>query len=331
MHGARLTGLVSEHLGRSVEAPPQPFPAGAAMIVDGAAWVVVEGAAGRSLGPALAWAVRNECDALHLVAESDTGLLARRAAAFVVPIQVWYPEGRTLLPALAEPLAPPPPASREHLELIGLIDAAGATPNVEHGVVFGEMRGLEVCRVVDEPTIGHVTDPAGPAQASGDAGVLLEVGVGANDREAFQILHGDVPTVEALAGVVAAVAEHRRDDAPQHPLNRMMAERFLRWRVEQAPETIGFRSVLPAEPPVERPNLKDPTPCVAVGVDDSGQERTLVFSTGVDLDLAPYLSDVHAMADRDLTVVAPQRDLVPITRELVGLLDMPPVQLVSPD
>ena len=69
----------------------------------------------------------------------------------------------------------------------------------------GEVRGLEVCRVVDDPHTGAVR---------------LEVGVGAHDREAFAIVHGDVPTTEALAGVVRAVAEHRggrRAAAPARP------------------------------------------------------------------------------------------------------------------
>ena len=71
-------------------------------------------------------------------------------------------------------------------------------PNVEHGVVTGEVRGLEVCRVVDDPHTGAVR---------------LEVGVGAHDREAFTIMHGDVPTVDALAGVVA----RRRRAPPARP------------------------------------------------------------------------------------------------------------------
>ena len=71
---------------------------------------------------------------------------------------------------------------------------------VEHGVVTGEVRGLEVCRVVD------VDDGGGR--------VRLEVGVGPHDREAFAIIHGDVPTRAALAGVVAAVAAARRPTRP---------------------------------------------------------------------------------------------------------------------
>ncbi len=199
--------------------------------------------------------------------------------------------------------------------------------------MFGEVRGLEVCRVVDEPTVGHIAEPhpvardPGERPAAAGGGVLLEVGVGATDREAFQIIHGDVPTVEALGRVVAAVARYRTADAPQHPLNRLAAERFLRWQAEQEPGSFGLRSLVPAEPPVPRPSLKDPVPCVATGTDFAGRDVTVVFTTGVDLDLAPFLADVHLMSDRGLIAVAPARDLVPVARELVDLLDVT-VQLV---
>ncbi len=45
---------------------------------------------------------------------------------------------------------------------------------------------------------------------------------------------------EALAGVVAAVAGHRRADAPQHPLSRLVPERLVRWRLEQDPGQLGL-------------------------------------------------------------------------------------------
>ena len=113
-----------------------------------------------------------------------------------------------------------------HLAFVDDIEAAGARSVVEHGVVTGEVRGLEVCRVVDVDT--------------GDgAAVRLEVGVGPHDREAFAVIHGDVPTREALAGVVAAVGAARGVDAPGHPLNRLAPERLLRWRLEQEPWLVG--------------------------------------------------------------------------------------------
>ena len=182
--------------------------------------MLVEGDGSRALGGALAWALRNDATSLNLVADTHTGLLARRAEHLDFPVTVWFPEDRTLLPAVSEPLADPVSPTTEHLALTDMILAAGATPNVEHGVVFGEVSGLEVCRVVDEPTVGHIAElgDIDPSLFASTDGVFLEVGVGANDREAFRLIHGDIPTIEALASVVEAVATHRSSGAPQHPL-----------------------------------------------------------------------------------------------------------------
>ncbi len=327
--GIKLRALVGDHLGRPVDAEPEAFPKGAALLHDGAAWVLVDGPAARSLGAALAWSVRRGATALQLVAEHDTGLLARRAQRLAFPVTVWYPQDRMLLPVVPEPLVEPPAALPEHLELVGVIEAAGATANVEHGVVVGEVRGLEVCRVVDQPTVGHFAelgdiDIAPPADAAADDGVLLEVGVGANDREAFRLLHGDIPTVEALAAVVDSVLAHRSPDAPQHPLNRLGQERYLRWRLEQDPELVDMAAVSPAQPPQPRPNLKDPIPCVARAVGADGRETTVVCSVGVDVDLVGFVADVQEMADTPVVVALRERDAVRITRELLALLATPP-------
>ncbi len=187
---------------------------------------------------------------MHVLADRATGLLARRAAAFTVPIEVWHVDERRLLPAVAEPLLPPPAPSPEHLALASVIEAGGAVPVVEHGVVTGEVRGLEVCRVVDDPITGAVR---------------LEVGVGAHDREAFAIIHGDVPTVDALAGVVDAVLLHRRPGAVEHPLSRLVPERLLRWSLAADPAPLGLVDLVPVPPPQPRPNVKDRVPCSALG------------------------------------------------------------------
>jgi hypothetical protein len=317
---------VRDHLGRDVAADPAPFPPGAALVDDDVAWVLVEDDPGRGLGPALAWARRHGASGLHVLAERETGLLARRAQAFSVPIKVWHVEERMLIPAAAEPLAPPRPATPAHLSLVPTIEAGGAVPVIEHGVVSGEVRGLEVCRVVDDPVGGHVR---------------LEVGVGAHDREAFALIHGDVPTVDALAEVVQAVAHHRGAES-DHPLNRIAAERLLRWRLEQAPESIGLVSLVPSEPPVPRPGVREWSPCTALGRRGGGSTVLVVCSVGVDLDLIPYATDARRCGvdgpgfggemttteNVETIVVLPPRDLVPVTAELAGLL-VQEVELVS--
>jgi hypothetical protein len=327
--GIKLRALVGDHLGDHLggtAAEPRPFPNGAALVADGAAWVLVDGSAVRSLGHALAWALRSEATSLHIVADHDTGLLARRATRFRFPIRVWFAEGRVLLPAVAEPLATPAAALPEHLELVPAIEAAGATPSVEHGVVVGEVRGLEVCRVVAEPTVGHVTELGDfdPALLPGDAdGVLLEVGVGPNDREAFRMLHGDIPTVEALGAVVESVLAYRSADAPQHPLNRLGQERYVRWQLEQEPGRVGMVSIEGAEPPLPRANLKDPVPCVATATDADGELHHVVCSVGVDVDLVGFVADVQTMVDTPVIVALRERDAVAITREMLAQLLVP--------
>jgi hypothetical protein len=272
--------------------------------------------------------VRRGAASLNVIADSDTGLLARRAAQLAFPTSIWFAHDRSLLPAVVELRAPPPEPSAGHLALTDVIAAAGATPNIEHGVVSGEVFGLEVCRVVDEPTVGHIAelgeiDVTAIAGAVDTDGVLLEVGVGANDREAFRLLHGDIPTVEALTAVVEAVTAHRSPQAPQHPLNRLGQERYLRWQLEQDPGVIDMVSVVPAAPPVPRPNLKDPIPCVAVGTDAGGAEHTIVCSVGVDVDLVGFVADVQSHDDRPVTVVLRERDRVAITDDLLALLARP--------
>jgi hypothetical protein len=284
--------------------------------------VLVEDDPARGLGPALAWSHRQQVRGLHLLADRATGLLARRAGAFTTPITVWQVDGRELRPAVAEPLATPPAAAPEHLALVPTIEAGGASPVVEHGVVTGEVRGLEVCRVVDDATGGQVR---------------LEVGVGVHDREAFALIHGDVPTVDALAGVVQAVTRHRGGAAGDHPLDRLAPERLLRWRLQQDPTVIGLQSLVPAEPPVPRPSIKDRAPCTALGRNDDGSGVIVVCSVGVDLDVVPYATDARRLGEdgpgigggtTGTIVVLPPRDLVPVTAELAGLLDQP-VELLS--
>ena len=220
LRSLKLLALVRDHLDRTVDGQPAAFPPGAAVIDDRTGWVLLEDEPARGLGAALAWALRNGAAELNVLAHHGTGVLARRAAHVSMPVAVWHVEDRLLLPAMAEPPMAPVAPSPAHLALIPAIEAGGAVPNIEHGVVTGEVRGLEVCRVVDDAHSGAVR---------------LEVGVGAHDREAFAILHGDIPAVEALAGVVDAVAAHRRPDGAEHPLNRLAPERLLRWRLEQDP------------------------------------------------------------------------------------------------
>lgn len=302
----KLATLVRDHEGQAA-VQPVPFALGAAGLDGSVGWVLLDERQHRGLGPALAWAVRAGVDHLHVLAEESTGTLARRASAFRIPIEVWHVADRVLLPAIAEPLPPAVEVPDAHQQFRSLIAEGGATPAVEHGVLVGEVRGLEVCRVVTDQHTGAAR---------------LEVGIGQHDREAFQMLHGDVPTVDALGKVVAVVAPHREYGADPHPLNRLGQERALRARLIDDPGLIGATQIEPYPSPVARTNLKDSQPCVAHAVID-GHPTIVVVSSGVDLDLIPFATDARLATGYPTRIVLPARDAVPVQTDIAGLLTDP--------
>ncbi len=317
----KLRALVNDHLGGLDDATPVPatsFGLGAALINRDEAWVLAAERTDRALGPALGWARQGgfptEVTHLHLLAEDATDRLARRAALFVGPVTVGRVDGGVLHAAAPAPAARPPAVPAAHEELRALIVAGGAIPVVEHGVLFGEVHGLEVCRVVDGP----------------DGTPRLEVGVGAHDREAFGLVHGGVPTIDALADVVAAVAAHRRPGAEPHPLNRIGAERALRAALIADPARVGATALQPAEPPVPRANVKDAAPCVATGRGPQGP-MLVVCSVGVDLDVVPFALDAWltgADPSAELVLALPARDRLPVTDALASW-SRPPIRIAA--
>jgi hypothetical protein len=302
----KLAALARDH-GAGQALQTIPFALGAAATDGDVGWVLLDDRQQRGLGPALAWAVRAGVSQLQVLAEEGTGTLARRAASFRFPIEVWHVAERVLLPAISEPLPLQLEIPATHNSFRSLIEQGGATPAVEHGVLIGEIRGLEVCRVVTDADSGQAR---------------LEVGIGQHDREAFQMLHGDVPTIEALAQVVAAVSPHRQEGADPHPLNRLGREPALRARLIDDPALAGATRIEAIPSPLPRPNLKDPQPAVANAIID-GRSVTLVISAGVDLDVVPFATDARLATGDPTRIVLPARDALPVQAEIAGLLADP--------
>jgi len=307
--GVKLAALAREHAGADI-GEVSGFGGGAGLLTSaGEAWVLIDERPDRGVGSALAWALSRDATSLSILADSATGQLVRRAEGFGFPIRVFHVEARTLLQAVAEPLPERTPVSPEHLALRSMIVEGDAEPVIEHGVLAGEVRGLEVCRVVDDPVSGEVR---------------LEVGIGAHDRETFQMLHGDRPKVEALAGVVATVAVQRTPGRPPHPLNQLAASRLLRSRLVEHPELIGATSVTIAEPPIARTNVKDQAPSAAVATLSDGSQELVVCTTGIDLDVVPYSVDAVAFHGATSCVIAaPSRDVVPVQLRIASLCRVP--------
>ena len=306
----KLRALVRDHLGLASdpEGTPEVFGLGAAFVTSDATWVLIDGESSRALGPVLAWTSRFE-KPVHLLVERDSGVIARRAQFFTSSITVWHVDDRSLLPAVAEPHLPVVEAKPEHVAMMDLIASSGADALIEHGIVVGEVRGLEMCRVVDDNTTGESR---------------LEVGMGVNDREAFAMVHGELPKEEALRNVIEAVAVHREPDAMVHPFNQFGAERMHRWRALNDPASIGFANLSPADPPVRRTNLKDAVPCVALGATLAGEASVAVFVQGVDLDVVPFAVDAASRCGvHRAVVVARTKDITPSMQKMAERASIP--------
>lgn len=291
---------------------PGGFGGVAAVALDGVAWVLAdpEVAPARSVGPALAWARQRACTEVHLIVDGPVaGVVARRAAHFATPVRVSRPDGRALVPAAPAPFEERRVPTPDALALIDLLEQAGVDVTVEHGEIRGEVLGLEMARVVSDA----------------DGGARVEVGVGRHDREAFGMLHGDVPTADALRQVIDAVRRHRRPGAPTHPLNRLAGERWLRALLVAEPSRVGAARLDPVEGTVTRDSVKDVVPAAAVGALTDGTPVVVVTSVGIDLDLVPVAADVRAAhdPDADLVLVVPERDVHPVTERLAAALVRP--------
>ena len=292
-----MAALVRAHFGVDTS-QPATFPGGAARSAGGQGWVLVESDAVRALGKAMAWARQQGVDDLHVLAEDEAGVLARRASLFIDPPSVWWVHGTDLHPTDPEPL--PPVAAPADVAGFGpLLEGVGVEVVREHHHIAGELRGLEVARVVDG---------------------RLEVGVGEADRELTAMLHGDLAPADALERVVSIVQEQRRPGAPRHPLSQLVPERWLRWTLRNEPFRVGVDRLEPAPAPRPRAGLRERDIACA-----RSSSAVVVCSVGVDLDLVPAAAEARLVLDPDaqLILTVPERDDHPVTRALAAQLQEP--------
>ena len=281
-------------------------PGGAGLVLGDTGWFFPVDDGPRSLGGALAWAFAHDVDQLNLLSESAPAILARRAAPFDPTPVIWAVHGTELTAAVAAPPAidvTPAPTTEE---FVLLLQAAGVDVVVEHGVVTGEVEGLEIARVlVDDDDVA-----------------TIEIGVGRHDREAFALMHHDRPTAEALAEVAATVRNHRVVGAEAHPINRIAASRRLRSLLMDQPERVGAAELVPVPPALPRDDLRDDVAAAAVGSTEDGEPVVVVASVGIDLDLVPEAADVRTARAPTalLRLVLPERDVHARVRQQAELL-----------
>lgn len=338
-HDARLAALRLQSLfasrasadGSGAKLATVEFALGAAGIVGSSGWVLLARSAQVGLGPALLWMQKNKLHDVNVIVDDAeitdadiAAVLSRRAGLFNLEISVWYSRGNQLVAASPAVIGASKIASSEHLEFAQIIEQSGAVLICEHGVVAGEVLGLEVCRVIDGVIDGVMENEQDATRLE----ARLEIGVGAHDREMFQMVNGREATLESLTKVVSTVREHRQLGAPRHPLNQLGAERLYREMLIADPQLIGASKLHRAEPPIARANLKDPTPCVAIGdTHDNTNSRAVVVvcSAIVDTDLVTFAADarLRLAPEAELVLAVAPNNVLPSMQQLAMALREP--------
>ncbi len=335
---AKLRALVRD--GEGVEpagVDARLAPGSAAVAAGERTWVLLEHDPLGGLGPALLWLERSGRwrGATVVAGRDELEVVRLRLAAFADPPAVAGVEGRELRPVEV-------PTLDEALEAAG--EARRADPDALLAGVDAAARRAAV-ELLDEAIRRHpdlAVEPAGDALVLSLDGLEVarlvageepefEVGVGEHDQDArrrvvgHRVVGADSLEVDLadLAHAVEVVARHRGGAAP-HPLRRLGTSRRLRARVIDDPSLAGLGADADLEAvadPVPAAGLRDERPGVAVGAG-----AVVVCSVGIDLDAVPTAGHAwlqacgSADAPARVTLVVPERDAHPATRELLARL-----------
>ncbi|MEE2682544.1 MAG: hypothetical protein VYD77_01255 [Actinomycetota bacterium] len=151
-----------------------------------------------------------------------------------------------------------------------LLKASGCDVVQEHGVLKGEIKGLEVARVV-------IND---------EGQQVLRVGVGAYDQEAHKIFDSQQTPEEKLFRIVSQVMEYRNQKSEPHPLNRAARAKWMIAEIIATSENFDLEEVQPLSMLEEIDTVTESHPAAAIGRTGAGSVL-IVASSGIDLQTIP--------------------------------------------
>lgn len=309
----RLRALVSRAF-PEITAEAQSFNAGAGLAQGSRAFVLPAGDTPTPMATLLAWGTRAGAEELHLILDEPDPVASLQARGLEPSPSLWLADGAELMVMTDVPVPGGLDAPAAALARRDELRDAGCEVVVEHGVVTGEVCGLEVARVTLEP----------------EGTATVRVGVGVYDQEAHAVIHADVPTADRLRRVVSEVADHRRVGAVAHPLNRVARSRWIRSILMADPALAGVDELAPVQPLEARTGVRDERPATARG--RRGATTVLVVcSTGIDLDLVPEAAGQQALhAVDEVVLVLPEQDHHPVIAQMAGRLAVPSRLIPAP-
>lgn len=313
---AKLVGLVRS-IAQLGDGEPSPEVRGAltVMVAGESAFGLIEAGDPGPLASAILWASRQGCDRLSLMVDDKAADATRYASYFVnraPATSVLAVQGSTAVSVEPAPIPERVEAPEIPEDLLRVLRSQRLEIVVEHGVVRGEVFGLEVARLV-----------RWPASHGGDDELHLEAGVGRFDRDAVAAVNADISPGDALARTVEMVRKHRYPGATVHPLQLLSRERWLRSSLVNDPGRVGAAKLEPIAMTTEANGMRDAHPAAAYGERPDGRPVLVVCSTGIDMATVPLAADLRASLDpsADLVIAVPERDRHSATVELAAMLE----------
>lgn len=310
----KLEGLVRRAF-PDVTSPAESFNAGVGIAHGDRAFVHLIEDAPSPMAAALAWGARRDASELHVIVDAPDHVLTLQARGLHPSPTVWQAVEIDLRPMVDTGPVTALDVPDVVVAQVPVLEAAGCDVVIEHGLIIGEILGVEVARIAVEV----------------DGRAQVRVGVGLYDQEAHALVHAGAGVAERLDQVVAEVRRHRNAQAGPHPLNRIARERWLRSVVVDDPSLLGLDTLAPEAPLVPRSGIHEQRPVAARGT--RGDTQVLVVcSTGIDLDLVP-MAAAHIGHDRpdEVVLVLPARDHHEIIGRMAGRLAVPASLTSVPD
>ncbi len=335
------------------------FPSFVGCLIGSTAHILVGSLSTADIGPYLAFASRGSAAALNLyippsaiggvAAPSFSAVVAAlglQGEGFEIPVEVMTVDreglNRVVGGTTLQPVIQDESASREFLTHPGAAEAVeialgnGCEAFFVGDRMYATHLGLEVARSV------WVDDH-----------VVLEVGVGRNDRMARSWLTDPRTQAEQLRDVIQTVNRYRLGSSQFHPLARLATARWMRLAIQDDPALISVQGLTPLElvragnwptrglwslktgPEFHDedlmmyrgfdPSFEEDDFSFAIASDSAGARHVVGISAGVDLgavaklyEVARSLADQGRKMDGSILVVQERNRIVPIER-LVNL------------
>ena len=244
---------------------------------------------------------------INLVVDASDHLLLEQTMGLATKHRLWVVEGNKLVPhpelKLEERHAPQP----LNPTIASLLETNGCEIVQENGMTKGEIKGLEVARVVE----GSEGESA------------LQVGVGIYDQEAHKLVDGNESTEEKLSRVVSEVLHYRNKQARPHPLNRVSRPKWLISELVNSPENSGLEEVRRLPVATESKAITETTPAAALARAEN-TKVLIVASVGVDLNAIPIASGLSVSTQADeIWMIQSERDKYPVLERQAKHLKVP--------